>query len=151
MFDEELIFLDHDFDNEEEVLTYSYKQLRRLEYVKEEYLESILEREKEFPTGLKTHVGINIAMPHTEADMALKEAIVFIRNKKDILFQHMIDPNEEVSTRLVFNIVVKDPKNQVTFLTKLMKMFQDEILMNYLLVETDKEKILEKLKNFLEK
>ncbi|MGT2958983.1 hypothetical protein A9Q68_09085 [Streptococcus bovimastitidis] len=149
MFKEELIFLDHNFDSSDEVIKYSFKQLRRLDYVKEEYLDSILARESEFPTGLMTHVGINIAIPHTDSDLAIKEAIVFIRNKKDVVFQHMIDPEEEVPTKLIFNIVVKDPKNQVSFLTKLMKMFQNEILLEFLLTETDKEKIIQTLKNFL--
>lgn len=149
MFKEELIFLDHNFDSSEEVLEYSFKQLRRLEYVKEGYLDSILTRENEFPTGLMTHVGINIAMPHTDSDLALREAIVFVRNKKDVIFRHMIDPEEEVPTQLIFNIVVKDPKNQVTFLTKLMKMFQDEMLLEFLLSETNKENIIHTLNNFL--
>lgn len=149
MFTEELIFLDEPLTTNTEVLTYSFEQLSKLGYVKEDYLSSILSREEEFPTGLMTHVGIHIAMPHTEAHLAEKEAIVFIRTKEPVFFQHMVDPDEEVETRLIFNIVIKDPKNQVIFLTKLMKLFQTEELLKQLLVETEKSTIVNLLTNYI--
>lgn len=150
MFTENLIFLDQPLKDSTAVLQFSFNKLRELAYVKEGYLKSILAREAEFPTGLMTHVGIHIAMPHTEADLAEKEAIVFIRCQDEVVFQHMIDPDEEVKTRLIFNIVVKDPKNQVIFLTKLMKLFQSEELLKQLLVENDKTTIVTLLSNFIQ-
>lgn len=150
MFKEEIVFLDEELPNSTAVLTFSFQQLRKLGYVKEGYLDSILAREEEFPTGLLTHTGIHIAMPHTEAVLAEKEGIVFIRTKSPVIFQHMVDPDESVSTRLIFNIVIKEPKHQVLFLTKLMKMFQSEELLRFLLEETDKKKIVSKLQAFIE-
>lgn len=150
MFTEDLVFLDQDLKTSTEVLNYSFEQLRHLGYVETGYLDSILKREGQFPTGLMTHVGINIAMPHTEAEFAKKEGIVFIRTKNAITFNHMVNPDEEVATRLIFNIVVKNPKNQVIFLTKLMKMFQSESLLSYLLKATDKTEIVKKLQSFIE-
>lgn len=151
MFTEDLVFLDEELRTSTEVLTFSFNQLRRLGYVKEDYLASILKREKEFATGLMTHAGIHIAMPHTEIKYAEKEGVVFIRLKNEVIFQHMVDPEEEVATRLIFNIVVKNPKNQVIFLTKLMKLFQNEELLNYLLTETDKTNIVKTLQQFVQK
>lgn len=151
MFTEDLIFLDESLATSTEVLTFSFNQLRRLGYVQEGYLASILKREKEFATGLMTHTGIHIAMPHTETKYAEKEGVVFIRLKNEVTFQHMVDPDEEVKTRLIFNIVVKNPKNQVIFLTKLMKLFQSEELLNYLLTATDKTDIVKTLQQFINK
>lgn len=149
MFTEELVFLDEELFTSEEVIAFSYRHLKELDYVKEEYLGSILAREKEFPTGLMTHVGIHIAMPHTEAEFAKKEAIVFIRTKDEVGFQHMVDPEEEVNTRLIFNIVVKEPDHQVIFLTKLMKLFQNKELLERLLIETSPHIIVTLLKSFI--
>lgn len=150
MFIEDLVFLDEPLETSTEVLTFSFEKLRALGYVKEAYLESILNREAEFPTGLMTRVGIHIAMPHTEAHLAEKETIVFIRSKEEVIFQHMIDPSEEVRTRLIFNIVVKDPTHQVIFLTKLMKLFQNKELLSQLLVERRKNTIVNLLSNFIQ-
>lgn len=149
MFTEELVFLDENLKTSQDVLTFSFEQLKHLGYVKDDYLDSILKREEEFPTGLKTHTGIHIAMPHTEAEYANKEAIVFTRLKDPVIFQHMVDPDEKVETQLIFNIVVKDPSNQVVFLTKLMKMFQSKELLTFLMEEEDKEIIVNKLEEFI--
>ncbi len=145
MFNEDLVFLDQDIQNSEDLLRFSFKHLKEMGYVKDGYLQSIMDREKEFPTGLKTHVGIDVAIPHTEVDFAEQEAVVFIRTKEKIKFNHMVDPDEEVSTNLIFNIVVKNPKEQVVFLTKLMKIFQNKELMEFLLKENNKKAIVERL------
>ncbi|MGV3311255.1 PTS sugar transporter subunit IIA [Streptococcus suis] len=150
MFTEELVFLDEDLRTSTEVLTFSYQKLLQKGYVKVSYLDSILTREDSFPTGLMTHTGIHIAMPHTDAEHAEKEGIVFIRLQAPVVFQHMVDPDEEVETRLIFNIVVKDPSHQVIFLTKLMKMFQSEELLTFLTNEQDKSKIVEALQKFID-
>lgn len=151
MFTEELIFLDLDARNSREVLEYSFTQLQKLNYVSDSYLESILNREKEFPTGLVTKVGINIAMPHTETHFAKQEGIVFIRTKDEVEFQHMVDPEETVETRLIFNIVVKHPNHQVVFLTKLMELFQNRSLLTRLLEEENSSSIVELLNAFVNK
>lgn len=150
MFSEDLVFLDQDLATSKDVLSFSFEQLRNMNYVKEEYFSSILAREAEFPTGLKTHVGIHIAMPHTEAEYAKKEGIVFIRTSQPVIFQHMVDPDEAVETRLIFNIVVKDPANQVAFLTKLMRLFQNEELLNFLNESEDKKVIVQTIQEFID-
>ena len=145
MFDENLVFLDIEAHTYEEVLKFSYDHLQKMNFVENEYLNSILQREKVFPTGLKTHVGIDVAIPHTEAEFARKEVVVFIRTKQYVRFNHMVDPDEEVFTRLIFNIVVKNPKKQVVFLTKFMKVFQNKELLTFLSTEIDKKKIIDAL------
>ena len=54
-------------------------------YVKESYTSAILEREKQFPTGLKTP-GINIAMPHTYPEHVIKPAIFSSNSRKSYWF-----------------------------------------------------------------
>ena len=58
-------------------------------YVKESYTSAILEREKQFPTGLKTP-GINIAMPHTYPEHVIKPAILVATLESVLIFSKWV-------------------------------------------------------------
>ena len=133
----------------EDFFNYIASELLEKNIVKDSYLNAIKQRESEFPTGLATKVGINVAIPHTDTEHANEDLVVFSRVGKSLRFSLMEDPEESIETRLIFNIIVKNPSNQIKFLTKLMGLFQQEELLKYLLEEKNKKNITIKLNNFI--
>ena len=63
MFVPSLIQLAVDVKNKEEAFLIAAKRLEKMGYVNENYLNGLIAREREFPTGLITKY-LNIALPH---------------------------------------------------------------------------------------
>jgi PTS system galactitol-specific IIA component len=101
--------------------------LERKGYVKDTYLESIITREKRFPTGLKVEDLVNIAIPHTDVENVLKPTMVVVKHSgsSDLRFCRMDEPGDEISVDVVFLLVVKEPDGYVNFLAALTGLFQD--------------------------
>jgi len=99
-------------------------------YVKETYVDAVLERERILPTGLIID-GINVAIPHTDSTHVNETMISLATLNKIVKFNSMTDPEKEVDVNIVFLLAVKDPKEQVNALRKLMAIFKNkEILTN---------------------
>lgn len=121
-------------------------------YVKDTYHESIINREKNHPTGLMVEDLINIAIPHTDVEHVLKPTMVVIKHGKGAFkFFRMDDPDDEISVDVVFLLVVKESNGYVNFLAALTNLFQDAEFID-LLVSNTPDKIcaglVEKLNQF---
>jgi len=102
------------------------KTLKGKGYVKESYLESILQREEMHPTGLMVEDLINIAIPHTDVEHVLKPTMVVVKHSSSSFeFFRMDDPEEEIPVDVVFLLVVKESDGYVNFLAALTNLFQD--------------------------
>ncbi|HUM49974.1 MAG TPA: PTS sugar transporter subunit IIA, partial [Anaerolineaceae bacterium] len=64
---QELIFVGVEAASWQEVLTLLANQLYQSGYVRESYLQAVLDRERQFPTGLRT-AEVAVALPHTEKE-----------------------------------------------------------------------------------
>ncbi|WP_067142635.1 PTS sugar transporter subunit IIA [Oceanivirga salmonicida] len=151
MFSKELIFLDYEFLDSNDFFKFISSKLEELGIVKESYLNSILEREKSFPTGIETKFGINIAIPHTVCTHTNKEVIAITRLSKPLKFYSIENDNKLLDVKLIFNLLVVNPDNQIKFLMSFMKIFQDYNLLKFLMIEKDIDKIIEKLNVFIER
>jgi galactitol PTS system EIIA component len=106
-------------------------------YVKDSYLESIINREKRHPTGLKVEDLINIAIPHTDVEHVLKPTMVVIKHRDSGLsFFRMDEPKIEIPVDVVFLLVVKEPDGYVNFLAALTSLFQDTQIIKQLIADT---------------
>lgn len=144
---EELIFLDVDKDENVEVLEFMANELVDKGYVKPSFLEGVLEREKNYPTGLDTG-DIKVAIPHTDSEHVLKSCISVAVLKETVVFKDMGDPNGKVDVDIVFMLAIAEPKNQVPILTKLMSVFSDKELLNNI-YNSDEKGIYKILKDLL--
>ena len=70
------------------------------------FVTALLEREKEYPTGLPT--GVPIAIPHIH-DGCLRSFFSMAVLDTPVAFGCMGDPDETVETRLVFLFGITDP------------------------------------------
>lgn len=124
MIDEELIFKKIDAENFDQVVTILGKKMEELNYVKDSYVTAVIEREKNFPTGLAMG-DYGIAIPHTDREHVNQSVLAIATLQAPIKIHSMINPDELIEVSLVILMAVEDPEGQVKMLSKLMKMFQD--------------------------
>jgi len=101
-------------------------------YVKETFIQSTIEREKEFSTGLPLG-QVNIALPHTDSIHVIKQGIALGTLEKPVDFRVMGDPEKIIPVRLVFLLAIKEDKDQVKVLKKLIDVLQIPSIINCLL------------------
>jgi PTS system galactitol-specific IIA component len=125
MLSKELIYLDVDGEDSEELLSKLSDVLYEKGYVEESFKQAILDREKEFPTGLPT-LGVKVALPHTDPKHVIKPAILVSTLRKPIKFKEMGSGINDVEVEMVFMLAVKKPEYQVKLLQKLINIFSKE-------------------------
>ena len=84
----------------------------------------MLDREKVFPTGLPTIIPMAIC--HTESEHVNSSAIAVGTVESPVAFQEMGTPERTVMAEIVFVIALKNPKDQIPWLQKMMTVFKDE-------------------------
>jgi len=148
MIKDYLTFLDECFNSSSEVISFLSRQLEIHGYVNDGFLEAVLEREVNFPTGL--YLGdINVAIPHTEIKYAKKSGVAIARLITPVNFRRMDYPDKEVEVSLVFLLSIIDPKEYVNFLSRLTRGFGDSLLVRKLYSTKSKEEFLTILKDSL--
>ncbi len=136
MLNEDLIFAGKEFSNPEEAITFLAKKLYEFGYVKEGYLEAVLEREQKFPTGL--YLGdINVAIPHADIKYANKSGIAIVVLKNPVKFKRMDNPSEEVPVHIIFLLVIVQPDEYVKFLSKLTSAFGNQEFLSKIVKSED--------------
>ncbi|MFZ7134600.1 MAG: PTS sugar transporter subunit IIA [Eubacteriales bacterium] len=125
---ENLIFFDFEADDRTDLLSKLSNILKERGFVKDTFLEAVLERESKFPTGIPT-VEVKIAIPHTDISHVNKPCITIAKLKKAIIFREMGSHANEIEVELVFMLAVNAPKDQLKVLQKIIGMFcKPEIL-----------------------
>lgn len=110
-------------------------------YIKKAYIDSVLRREEQFPTGIAL-VKKGIAIPHASpVDNVLKNGIAVLQLANPIVFHSMENCDEIVEINLVFMLALKDSNQHLDMLQKLFAMFQEESCIELLLNSGDKEEI----------
>jgi PTS system galactitol-specific IIA component len=148
LLNEELVLLDYEAKNKEELLKGLASILHERGYVKESYIDGVLEREKVFPTGLNTE-GIKVALPHTDAKHVNKAAILFAKLKEPVTFKEMGLSGNDVEAKMIFMMAVKNPEEQVKCLGNLMSILSKKEMLISLYECTNKSELMENLSKVL--
>src|SRR5512142_199627 len=93
-------------------------------YVRETFIEAVLEREKTIPTGLPLSGKHNAAIPHTDIEHVIKPGLGMATLVKPVVFNNMISPEEKVEVRLVFVLALEQPKSQIEMLQEVAQVLQ---------------------------
>lgn len=128
---EDLVALGVEAQKSADVIHMLYERLYDHHYVKESFLDAVLEREKVYPTGLKLK-EFGIAIPHTDVEHVNQPGIGVAVLNNPVTFQLMGDPEASVDVEVVFLLAVKEPNQQLALLERLMDMFQDDETMRTL-------------------
>jgi PTS system galactitol-specific IIA component len=108
----------------EEALTAMCGILLAKGYVKDSFLQAILERERLYPSGLPME-GHKIAIPHTDAEHVNESVILFARLEDPVEFSSMGDPDEKILVRLVSMFALKEKKKIGFLLDVLITAYSD--------------------------
>ena len=128
MLDLDLVVLEMEAETSSEIIKTLGALLLSKGYVKESYVQAVLEREGNLPTGLE--IGdFSVAIPHTDSGHVNQSNIAIATLKKPAIFHSMVDPEEKLNVQLVFLLAVKDPNLQIEMLKNLMSLFQNKELL----------------------
>ena len=88
------------------------------------FIEAIIDREENYPTGIESSIGI--AIPHTDSLYTNKESIIVAHLEKAVDFQPMGIPTGNVKVEVVFMLLMKDSAKHIDLLSKISELIQDE-------------------------
>lgn len=115
--------------------------------ITEDFVEAAVERERTFPTGLPTKIGV--ALPHTEAKYVLKESISIVTLKNTIVFAGMGNPKESIPVQIVFLLAINNPEKQLKILQTIITIIQNEKMLKKIKDAKEPQTIYNLIKTFL--
>jgi PTS system galactitol-specific IIA component len=146
--DENLVFIDLDFENKEDVLNFLSNKLVEQDYVKPGYPQAIIDREELYPTGLPS-LGVNIAIPHANNELVHKTTIAIGVLKNSAKFCSMENSEKELDVQIVIMLAIKEPHGQIEMLQKVVSIIQNDALTREITKMTDKNNVLSALEPYL--
>ncbi|WP_105301912.1 PTS sugar transporter subunit IIA [Anaerococcus marasmi] len=144
-FNKKLINTFVSVDSQDELFKFMSDCLNKSGCVKDSFYDGIISREAEYPTGIQIG-NVGFAIPHTDSKHVLESQICFASLKKPIDFADMTDVSNKFPVSLVFMLAMKEPGDQIKTLQKLMEVFANEEVINFLLKSDNKDQILNILK-----
>lgn len=139
-FSKENIYLDVEGTTFEEVLKNVNESLVQRGKVKDSFYNAVLEREKQFPTGLE-FPGYSIAIPHTDSVHVNTNSIVVVKPKNSITFRDMGTNSKDLEVKVLLLLLISKNEDQVTVLSGIIKQFADSECYQNILESTSKEEI----------
>jgi len=115
--------------------------------ITEDFVEAAVERERTFPTGLPTKIGV--ALPHTKAKYVLKESISIVTLKNTIVFAGMGNPKESIPVQIVFLLAINNPEKQLKILQTIITIIQNEKMLKKIKDAKEPQTIYNLIKTFL--
>lgn len=147
ILNEELIIMNLDAKKKEDVLIKAFNILLNHGYVKESFIDAIIKREEDFPTGIQTS-SIGVAIPHTDVQHVNKAGIAIVTLNKPVVFQEM-GTDSDIEVSIIFMLAIKEPELQLAMLQNLVDIFQDESALNRICNAKDKLEIIDIMEFFL--
>ena len=129
-------------DDAEDVIILLGSRLYDLGYVKDDFVEATLAREAEMPTGLPLAGEINAAIPHVDIEYVNRPALALATLAQPVIFQTMVDSEEEVPVRLVIMLALDQPKSQIEMLQQVAGVLQNPKLVDRLMEAEEVDEVL---------
>lgn len=129
-FKEDLIEIGLNVDNQEEVINHLGGLLFEEGYVDSDFCDAVIEREKEFSTGLPVE-PFGVAIPHTDASHVKNSAVAIGVLTRPIPFGVM-GGEGKINVEIVFLMAIKDCESQVAMLQSLAEIVQNKNVMQKL-------------------
>lgn len=147
-FNQKVIKLKVNAQSNTEIITVLAKMLKQKNIVKDGYLTHVLDREKNFPTGLQLEKGVGIAIPHTDSEYVNTSQIAIATLRKPVIFKSMVNQAVDVKVSLVFMIAMSQPHEQAQLLSNLMSFCQNQQAITELLTSKDSKKVVQILNKY---
>lgn len=128
MLRKELIKLNMDCRDSQEAIRTLAETFVKYGAVKESFVDAVMEREKNYPTGLPA-VAYDIAIPHTVSKHVIEPAMAVGILNKPVEFHQMGSPEIILHPQVLFMLAISDPKEQLSLLRRIMKLLQNKELL----------------------
>ncbi|MBB5335514.1 PTS sugar transporter subunit IIA [Pectinatus brassicae] len=139
LLNKKLIFFEAKPKNDVEAIKILGDKFIEEKYIKPEYTKTVVEREKNFPTGIVLE-SLGVAIPHASPENnVLKDGIAVLSLKEPIIFHTMEDADNEVAVSIVFMLALKENNEHLSMLQKLFKIFQNNELIKKLAIVSSAE------------
>lgn len=125
-----LIFAPVRVDDRNAVLKLLAGRMKELGYVKDTYLQAVLDRERAFPTGIAVNGG-GVALPHCDPEHVIQPTMALAILEKPVTFGAMTGQGE-VLVDIVFMLAMKEPSKQIYLLQQVAFMLQNPELLSAL-------------------
>lgn len=145
MLRKELIQLNLECEDSQEAIRTLAQSFVKYGAVKESFVEAVMEREKNYPTGLPA-VAYDIAIPHTVSKHVIEPAMAVGVLKKPVEFHQMGSPEIILHPQVLFMLAISDPKEQLTLLRRIMKLLQNKELLEAVKKADTPDKVYDLLK-----
>lgn len=149
LFDENITLLDITAIDNIDAIKQLGQILIKNNYIDSSYIDSVIERETTFPTGLAL-INTGIAIPHSFPDNNIqKNGIAIARLKNPIKFYSMENPDKQISVNMIFLLALANSNDHLDILKKLFLAFQNQELVSQLKNCKNKKIFLKILSNKL--
>ncbi len=145
LFDERLVLVGLNGNDSEHVLVALTQLLVQAEYVEPGYVDVVLARENDFPTGLPTE-PVPVAIPHGDPDHVIKSGVAVGILSKPIPFKEMGSPTNTLKVKMVFVLAIKETEHQTRILQQFMRIFQKRVVLEQLCRANKPETVVKLLK-----
>lgn len=138
----ELVFFDFEATDRFDFFAKLGEKLKVDGYIKDSWMDAILEREKNYPTGLDCP-GVSVALPHVDPEHLLKPYIAIIKPKNPIEFDGMADTGL-VNAQLIVNLgLMAHEEGQVAVLQAFLGIFIDDAASAEIMAQTTQQGMID--------
>ena len=142
---ESLIFTNLEAKTYEDVMRAVGQKVTAEGFAKESYVDALISREKDFPTGLDID-GFGVAIPHTDVSHVNKAATAIAILKNPVTFVQMGTDDDYVDAKVVFVLAVDDPKGHLEQLQRIISIIQDKNVLEKLTQANEASEIINVIK-----
>lgn len=142
---ESLIFTNLEAKTYEDVMRAVGRQVIAEGFAKESYVDALINREKDFPTGLDID-GFGVAIPHTDVSHVNKAATAIAILKNPVTFVQMGTDDDYVDAKVVFVLAVDDPQGHLEQLQRIISIIQDKNVLEKLTQANEASEIIDVIK-----
>lgn len=142
MFEDRLLRIsDTQISDTQEALTQLGELLLATNHVKQSFIEAIINREEEFPTGLIVD-NIGVAIPHADVEHVKSNQLAIMTLEEPVMFKSMEDSTVEVPVRAIFMLALNEPHGHLEMLQKIMQFIQNkEDLETFIQLSSDQQTV----------
>ena len=146
LFADELVIVDLKCNTAEEALTRITNLLYELGYVKVEYIQSVIEREEEYPTGLPT-LPFPVALAHGDPKFVIRSAIALGILKSPVPIYEMGTPSKVLNVKIILVLAVRETAKQTDVLKGLVDILNDETAIGRLITAKSSKDVVKILQD----
>lgn len=138
----ELVLLGEPATTDEGIIRRLSEHLYRNGMVHASHADATVERERVYPTGLELG-AVNAALPHTDAEHVVHNAIAVAVPTAPITFHHMADPDVLTDVGVVIMLAINHKDGMVPLLARLALMLQDGTTLPAMASATSPEQLVD--------